>query len=109
MNPDILFIKEAHRSDIKKQCCEKADLVIKVVSEKNRPHDIKEKRMEYALAGIPEYWIIDPKKEEITVLVLKGKTKTYSKRGKFHNRQRAASELLSGFSVDVTEVLPQQP
>ena len=58
--PDILFIKAAHRSGIKKQYCEKADLVIEVVSEKNRPHDIKKKRIEYAKAGIPEYWIIDP-------------------------------------------------
>ena len=69
--PDILFIKAAHRSGIKKQYCEKADLVIEVVSEKNRPHDIKKKRIEYAEAGIPEYWIIDPEEETITVLVLK--------------------------------------
>ena len=69
--PDILFIKAAHRSGIKKQYCEKADLVIEVVSEKNRPHDIKKKRVEYAQAGIPEYWIIDPEEETITVLVLK--------------------------------------
>ena len=32
--PDILFIKEAHRSGITKQYCEKADLVIEIVSEK---------------------------------------------------------------------------
>ena len=71
--PDILFIKTAHRSGIKKQYCEKADLVIEVVSEKNRPHDIKKKRIEYAKAGIPEYWIVDPEEETITVLVLKVK------------------------------------
>ena len=73
--PDILFIKAAHRSGIKKQYCEKADLVIEVVSEKNRPHDIKKKRIEYAKAGIPEYWIVDPEEETITVLVLKSQAK----------------------------------
>ena len=43
--PDILFINDAHRSGIKRQYCEKADLVIEVVSDKNRPHDLKRKRI----------------------------------------------------------------
>ena len=107
--PDILFIKEAHRSGIKKHYCEKADLVIEVVSEKNRRHDIKKKRIEYASAGIPEYWIVDPEKETITILVLKGKGKTYTELGTFHKGQGAASKLLPGFSVDVSEAVSQRP
>jgi Uma2 family endonuclease len=107
--PDILFIKEAHRSGIKKQYCEKADLVIEVVSEKNRRHDIKEKRMEYALAGIPEYWIIDPEEELITVLVLKSRQKIYAEFGTFRKGELAASKLLRGFNVDVTTTLSQKP
>jgi Uma2 family endonuclease len=107
--PDILFIKEAHRSGIKKQYCEKADLVIEVVSEKNRPHDIKEKRIEYAMAGIPEYWIVDPEEELITVLVLKPRQRTYAEFGKFRKGECATSKLLRGFAVDVTEALTQKP
>jgi Uma2 family endonuclease len=107
--PDILFIKEAHRSGIKKQYCEKADLVMEVVSEKNRPHDIKEKRVEYALAGIPEYWIVDPEAELITVLVLKSRQKTYTEFGTFRKGEHAASKLLRGFTVDVTTTLSQKP
>ena len=107
--PDILFIKTAHRSGIKKQYCEKADLVIEVVSEKNRPHDIKKKRIEYARAGIPEYWIIDPEKELITMLVLKPRQKVYAEFGTFRKGERAASKLLRGFTVDVTMALSQKP
>ena len=107
--PDILFIKEANRSGIQKQYCEKADLVIEVVSEKNRPHDIKTKRIEYAKAGISEYWIIDPEKELITVLVLKSRQKIYAEFDTFHKGQRATSKLLRGFGVDVTEALSQKP
>lgn len=105
--PDILFIKEAHRSGIKRQYCEKADLVIEVVSEKNRAHDIKEKRIDYAMAGIPEYWIVDPEEERITVLVLKSRQKTYIEFGTFRKGELAASKLLRGFTVDVTEVMSQ--
>jgi Uma2 family endonuclease len=107
--PDILFIKAAHRSRIKKQFCEKADLVIEVLSEENRPHDIKKKRIEYAQAGIPEYWIVDPEGETITVLVLKSRQKSYTKFGVFGKGTQAASKLLAGFTVDVTEALSQKP
>src|SRR5207302_1111809 len=49
--PDILFIKADHMSGIGKQYCKKVDLVMEVVSEKNRLHDIDKKREEYAQAG----------------------------------------------------------
>ena len=73
----------AHASRMGNEYWNGADLVMEVVSDKNRPHDIKKKRIEYAKAGIPEYWIIDPKKETITVLVLKGGAKTYTVLGTF--------------------------
>jgi Uma2 family endonuclease len=95
--PDIVFIKTAHRSGIKEQYCEKADLVIEVVSNMNRPHDIKTKRVEYAKAGIPEYWIIDPKRQQITVLVLKSRQREYTEFGVFRQGTVAGSKLLAGF------------
>jgi Uma2 family endonuclease len=107
--PDIVFIKTAHRSGIKEQCCEKADLVIEVVSNMNRPHDITTKRVEYAKAGIPEYWIIDPERHEITVLVLKSRQREYTEFGVFRQGTVAVSKLLAGFSVDVTTALSQKP
>jgi Uma2 family endonuclease len=107
--PDIVFIKTAHRAGIKEQYCEKADLVIEVVSEKNLPHDITTKRVEYAKAGIPEYWIIDPKRHEITVLVLKSRQREYTEFGVFRQGTVAVSKLLAGFSVDVTTALSQKP
>jgi Uma2 family endonuclease len=107
--PDILFIKTAHRSGIKEQYCEKADIVIEVVSDQNRPHDIKTKRVEYAKAGIPEYWIIDPERHEITVLVLKSRQRAYTEFGVFRKGTTAASKLLPGFTVDVTTALSQKP
>jgi Uma2 family endonuclease len=107
--PDILFIKAAHMSGIRKQYCEKVDLVMEIVSEENRPHDVETKRVEYAQARIPEYWIVDPEEETITVLVLKPRRKTYIEHGKFAKGTRATSKLLPGFSVDVTTALTQKP
>ena len=57
-------------------------IAFKVVSggKRNRERDLKEKRVEYALAKIKEYWIIDPKGQKITVLVLEGKSYRNPKR-----------------------------
>jgi len=107
--PDILFITTAHQSRIRTQYCTRADLVIEVVSDKKRAHDVRKKRLEYARAGIPEYWIVDPQKERITVLVKKAKDRSYTEHGTFAKGTRAASKLLPGFSVDVTEALSQKP
>jgi len=107
--PDILFIKAAHRDAMKEQYCEKADLVIEVVSGDNRPHDIKKKRVEYGRAGIPEYWIVDPQEKTITVLVNKTKDKTYTEHGVYTMGTKAESKLLRGFTIDVTEALSQRP
>jgi Uma2 family endonuclease len=107
--PDILFIKAANRDRIKKQYCERPDLVIEVVSEKNRAHDIKIKRVEYAKAGIPEYWIVDAEEETITVLVLKARQRKYSVLGAFGKRMQATSKTLPGFAVDVSTALSQKP
>ncbi len=107
--PDILFIKAAKRDRIKKQYCERPDLVIEVVSEKNRAHDIDIKRREYAKAGIPEYWIIDAEEETITVLVLKARQRKYGVHGAFRKGMAANSKTLPGFVVDVSTALSQKP
>lgn len=51
-------------------------LVVEIVSpgETNHERDYVEKRSEYALRGIPEYWLIDPEASLVTVLMLDGKT-----------------------------------
>ena len=52
---------------------------------------------------------MDPEEETITVLVLKPRRKTYAEHGTFPKGERAASKLLPGFSVDVTEALSPRP
>lgn len=51
---------------------EGADVVIEVVSPGDPSRDRIVKREEYAKAGIPEYWIVDPSSSTIAVLRLEG-------------------------------------
>ena len=48
-------------------------LVIEVTSPATRTIDLVEKAQDYASAGIPEYWVVDPERREIAVHRLTGK------------------------------------
>lgn len=66
--PDILFVKTEHQHRIKEQrVVGVADLVIEVVSPESVKRDNEDKFREYEAAGVPEYWIIDPRPEQQTV------------------------------------------
>jgi Uma2 family endonuclease len=103
--PDVVFMHTEHASRITDDYWIGADLVMEVVSgsDNDRRRDLVEKREEYAQAGIPEFWIVDPELGQITVLVLDGAV--YAVHGEFARGQQATSKLLPGFTVDVTVAL----
>ena len=101
--PDVLFMLAEHAVRIGEEFWQGADLVMEVVSNDDRRRDLEIKRLEYAQAGIPEYWIVDPQMGKITVLRLEGNT--YSVHGEFASGTQACSALLEGFVVDVRQVL----
>jgi Uma2 family endonuclease len=73
--PDVVYMKAENARRRHNKYWEGADLVMEVVSPdpKDRERDLKTKLREYARAGIPEYWIIDPQEKVIRVLTLEGK------------------------------------
>jgi Uma2 family endonuclease len=79
-----------------------ADLVIEIVSPDDPERDTKVKRADYAEVGIPEYWIVDPNDETITVLTLTGDA--YREHGTFRREESADSLVLDGFVVSVSAV-----
>ena len=97
--PDIVFLSAQNRHLLGNKYWKGADIAMEVVSEDDPNRDLVTKRAEYAQAGIPEYWIVDPQQSAITVLKLDGTT--YAEHGCFKPGERAASVLLPGFEVDV--------
>jgi Uma2 family endonuclease len=59
----------------------------------------EERLRDYAEAGIPEYWIVNPLNDSITVLVLDGND--YREWAVFQRGEQASSKLLTSFSVRV--------
>ena len=104
--PDVMLVRPEHVPDRHRPAIG-ADLVIEVVSGSatDRDRDLVEKRADYAAAHIPEYWIVDPETETITVLKLPEGAAEYREHGAFHSGQQATSILLPGFSIDVSECM----
>jgi Uma2 family endonuclease len=102
--PDIAFMLAAHAARRHDEYWEGADLVIEVVSDDDRRRDLVTKRREYAEAGIPEYWMVDPQERRIVVLGLDD-AGTYAERGVHGPGSEAVSGLLPGFTVEVDAAL----
>ena len=105
--PDLTYLRPGRIRD-RRRPPDGADLVIEIVSPgaDARKRDMVTKPTEYAAAGIPEYWIVDPETRTVTVLTLDGVEPggAYRVHGEFVAGQTAPSLLLPGFAVDVDEL-----
>ncbi len=72
------------------------------VSDDKPERDLVDKRGDYAEGRVPEYWIVNPRTETITVLSLRGDA--YEEAGVYRRGEAAASVLLPGLTVAVAAV-----
>ena len=70
--PDLLLVKDADDPRNQDDYWRGADLVAEAVSADDPLRDTRDKRSDYANAHIPEYWIVNPIDETVTVLLLAG-------------------------------------
>jgi Uma2 family endonuclease len=104
--PDLLLLRSAEDPRNQNAFWLGADLVVEIVSPDDPERDTKIKRADYAEAGIPEYWIVNPEDQTITVLSLDGEE--YQEAGVYHRGDTASSVVLVGFSVPVDAALDAQ-
>ncbi len=101
--PDILFVAREHSDRIGEQAYGPPDLVVEALSPGTRRTDRLDKTVEYARAGVREYWIVDPDGQTVEVFVLR--EGAYELLGKWGGGEEARSEVLAGFRVAVDGVL----
>ena len=99
--PDVVFMRTEHAERRHGKYWQGADLVMEVMSTDDPRRDRETKRREYAMAGIPEYWLVDPTSQTVTVFVLAADTDRYSVSGAYGPGTVARSESLPGFAIDV--------
>ena len=103
--PDIVYMARDHAHRLGERFWQGADLVMEVVSPDDLQRDLVTKRLEYAQAGILEYWIIDPMQRSVTVLTLV--EEIYAVNGEFDEDAEATSALLNGFTVSVRDLFSE--
>lgn len=102
--PDVVCILTRNGREAGEQFTAAADLVVEVVSPGDVKKDLVTKRSEYAAAGIPEYWIADPRSRTLTVLSLDSGATEYREAGRYGAGDTARSVLLDGLMIDLTAV-----
>jgi len=95
--PDILLLRDAGDPRRQNRYWLGADLVVEVVSEDDPERDTVDKVLDYAAASIPEYWIVNPIDETITVLKLEDGA--YTEHGIFVRGATRRSALVSRFDL----------
>jgi Uma2 family endonuclease len=77
--PDITVLRRSVLA-VRMPTIDPADvlLVVEVLSPGNAGKDLITKRHDYAVAGIPWYWIVDQEAETVTVLTLDGSGRRYA-------------------------------
>ena len=104
--PDLLILMRSDDPRRQNDYWRGADLVLEIVSPDNPARDLEEKPRDYAEAGIPEYWIVNPLDETVTVLTLSAGS--YVEYGVFRRGDEACSKLLDGFAVRVDAIFDAQ-
>jgi Uma2 family endonuclease len=103
--PDLLYIAPENAPGPDVDYPSHLDLALEIVSpgKDAQKRDYEDKRTDYARAGIPEYWIVDPQENRVTVLVLQDGV--YTEHGVFGIGDIAAGLLLPALRVDVATML----
>ena len=97
--PDLLVLRDRADPRYQDRFWLGTDLVAEIVSPDRPERDLVDKRADYAEAGIPEYWIVDPRHDTVTVLTLAAGA--YVEHAAYSRGDTAASPLLDGLAVDV--------
>lgn len=80
-------------------------LVIEVISPSTKKKDTEEKLEGYAIAGVSEYWVINPlpRKQTVSVYALEGDR--YTLKGAYKGNQTVESNLLKHWRVSAVAIL----
>mgnify|MGYP000254974315 CR=1 FL=1 len=105
--PDICFFKQAQAKDFDDDQTRfpTPDLVVEVLSPSTKGNDRGVKFDDYQAHGIPEYWIIDARKQEVEkYLLVDGE---YELVNIFDKKQRIESTIVIGFDIPVKAIFDE--
>lgn len=106
--PDLVFISSAHADRIG-QYLGVPDLAVEILSPSTASKDREVKRVEYAQAGVVEYWIIDPEAKSVEVLTKRSEqSPAYDRAALFHQNETLVSGLLPGLGLSLADLFAEE-
>lgn len=101
--PDLLFVAQANLPRLTNaRLIGPADLVVEVVSDDSVTRDRLEKRAAYEAAGVPEYWLLDPRPRHQEATFLRLDNDGHYQEMPLDDEGRLHSSILPGFWLDPT-------
>ncbi|MDO8141364.1 MAG: Uma2 family endonuclease [Candidatus Brocadiales bacterium] len=102
VQPDVIFVSNENKKVITKDNIKGSpDLLVEMLSPSTSRRDIGIKKKLYARHGVREYWIVDPERETVDVLRLKGR-EFESKR--YGIPDCLSSNVIKGLMIEVKEI-----
>ena len=108
-SPDLVIILQGGRATVTDRMVEGVpDIVVEILSS-DRRRDLVRKRQVYAEAGVPEYWIFDPRADSATLLELRNGE--YVERAVLTADDTLTTPLLPGLAIPLADVFrhPRRP
>ena len=99
VEPDILVICDREKLD-KKGCHGAPDWAVEIVSPSSKKLDFYKKVAAYQMAGVREYWIIDPEKKAVVVYNLEQEAIPEI----YHFTDTVKSGVLEEFEIDFSKM-----
>lgn len=105
VQPDLCIICDPLKLD-RRGCIGAPDTMIEIVSRGNVDRDLKQKFDLYEEHGVPEYWIVTPGIQNITVYLLNAQKK-YQLQGEYDARGAIPFQSLPGFSLQWEDIFDE--
>lgn len=99
--PDVIVLLKEHLTRYQEaKIVGPPDLLVEVISPSSKLYDRAFKRIIYEQAGVPEYWLVDEKKQTVELFTLEGSA--YRSLGEFTGEQRLPSRIVPHMDVPVS-------
>ena len=108
-SPDLVIILQGSNAVVTDRMVEgPPDIVVEILSS-DRHRDLVRKRQIYAEAGVPEYWIFDPRED--TAMLLELRDGEYVERAVLTAEDTLTTPLLPGLAIPLADVFrhPRRP
>ncbi len=102
VQPDICVVCDLSKLD-DKGCLGTPNLIVEVLSPSTLKYDWNYKFNLYETAGVPEYWIVDPKAKAVNVFLLQPDGR-YDLGTVYECNQKAPVHIFKGLEIDLNEL-----